>query len=112
MKITYKGILDRDYFSRYLKDRVINDTEHLYYEYDSYIDLSNFRYVEHIITSSEVNRLTIIAQKYYNNPLYWWMIAQMNGLTNPFETPAVGSTIKIPYRDDIVRLYNKIVVDR
>lgn len=107
--ITYRGFLDRDYFSRYSKDRVIDDSVDLYFEYDSYIDLSSLRYNYYTITSADVNRLTIIAMKFYDNPLYWWIIAKMNDISDPFYTPPVGTQLKIPYRDDVTRLYNKVI---
>lgn len=109
--IKYQGFIDRDYFSRYSKDRVINDQENKYLEYDSFLDYSNLKYIYHTITSRDVNRLTLISMNYYNNPLYWWIIANANSelIMNPLETPPIGTKIKIPYIDDVVRLYNILV---
>ena len=109
MSIRYLGYIDRDHFSRYSKDRVIDDGSIFYLEYDSPIDLSSVRYVYHEITSEDVNRITLIAQKYYKNPLYWWMIAIMNGIQQALWTPPIGTKIKIPYKEDIIRIYNGVM---
>lgn len=108
--ITNRGFLDKSYFSRYSKDRVLDDTVDLYYEYSSYIDFSSVRYIEHVMIASEVNNLPLLADKYLKNPLYWWMIAFMNDIFDPFTTPAIGEVIRIPYKDEVVRLYNSIVI--
>lgn len=107
--IEYKGYVDKDYFSRYSKDRAISDGENVYYEYDSKLDFKNLSYVNHTITSKDKNKLMIIAQAYYDNPLYWWIIAQANDLIDPFKTPEIGETIRVPIRDDVVTLFNSVV---
>lgn len=104
----YVGYMEYDSFSRYVKDRVIDDNIRFYLEYSSSVDLSSIRYVEHEITSADYNRLTAIAQYYYNNPLYAWMIAEINGIQQFLWTPPIGTKIKIPYKEDIIRLYNQL----
>ncbi len=41
--------------------------------------------VLHIVTSNEVNRLDLIAWKYYQNPELFWVIMAVNNILNPFE---------------------------
>lgn len=108
-KIRYLGYVNRNYFSRYSKDRVVDDGSTLYLEYDTPIDLSSVRYVYHTITSQDVNRITALAQRYYKNPMYWWMIAIMNGIQLALQTPPIGSQIKIPYKEDIIKIYNGVM---
>lgn len=107
MKLTYRGFVDREYFSRYARDRVIDDGENLYLEYDSKIDISGLSYVTHKVTRAEEGRLTVIANNYYGNPLYWWFISLMNNVIDPINYPVAGTEIKIPYKDEIIRLFNR-----
>lgn len=67
------------------------------------------RYILHKITSDEVNRIPLIALKYYRNHTYWWMIAGANDFTDPFTTPPEGTEIKVPYISDIVNRYNVLM---
>lgn len=55
----------------------------------------NDRY--HEVQSHEVARLDILAAKYYNNPLLWWVLAQANDIYDPMTPIAAGSIIRIPY---------------
>ena len=43
----------------------------------------------------EGDKLTSIAFKFYNNPLLWYIIADVNNIINPFELE-IGSNIIIP----------------
>lgn len=49
----------------------------------------------HIVEHSEVNRLDIIAQKYYGFPNYWWAIALANNMIDPFVVNE-GVMLRIP----------------
>lgn len=40
--------------------------------------------------------LDSLALYYYNNPTYYWIIADFNRIRDPFETLSIGSHIKIP----------------
>lgn len=50
----------------------------------------------HRVQSNETTRLDMIAHKYYKNPLLWWVIAQANGITDPFEILETGILLRIP----------------
>jgi len=50
----------------------------------------------HTVTSSEVCRLDLIAYKYYNNALLWWVIAQANNIKDPFNDVVLGMQLRIP----------------
>lgn len=41
------------------------------------------------------DNLTNIAYKFYNEPLYWYLIADVNKIFNPFELE-IGQTLIIP----------------
>jgi len=36
-----------------------------------------------------------ISVKYYDTPLFWWVIASFNDIVNPFEGPVEGTNLKI-----------------
>lgn len=41
------------------------------------------------------NRLDLISYEYYNTPLFWWALAVINHIDNPFDVPA-GIVLRIP----------------
>ena len=52
--------------------------------------------VVHTVTVNECNRLDLLAHKYYNNALLWWVIAQANNIYDPFAYLAPGTRLRIP----------------
>lgn len=56
-------------------------------------------YVLHKI--KDVETLDSIALDYYNNPTFFWIIADYNNIQDPYAKLAVGSTLKIPTLNDI-----------
>lgn len=50
---------------------------------------------DQIHTIVEGDTLTSIANKYYQEPLYWYLIADINEIFNPFELE-IGTNIIIP----------------
>lgn len=91
---------------RYKNLRRIQDSEtkNIYHEtwFQKIIDKSNED--EYFTVSiAEEGRLDIIANKYYNTPRFWWVIALANNIIDPFDVP-VDTVLRIP---SIVSLYNK-----
>lgn len=69
---------------------------------NSYLETQNQRFVAesdkdiyHIVKDNEVNRLDLIALKYYDNANLWWAIALANEFIDPFVL-AQGTLIRIP----------------
>lgn len=60
-------------------------------------DLSvlNLPYTETTVKEGEQNRPELIAQRIYNNPHYWWVICQYNGIIDPENIPQ-GLVIRYP----------------
>lgn len=56
-------------------------------------------YVQHIVENGDT--LDTLALDYYNNPTYWWMIADFNRIRDPFSKLAKGLTIRIPIFSNI-----------
>ena len=48
------------------------------------------------ISSTDLQRLDLIAYKTLGNVNFWWAIALVNNIANPLEDLVVGSTLKIP----------------
>lgn len=51
--------------------------------------------IYHVVENSQEGRLDVLAQKYYNNPSLWWMIAIANDIVDPFVLVS-GTTVRIP----------------
>lgn len=65
----------------------------------SHLDKNNTRYVSHKVEHGDT--LDTIAVYYYNNPLYYWAIADFNDITDPYENLKEGTILKIPTFNDI-----------
>ena len=55
----------------------------------------NTTFTETTVRSGEQNNPEIIAQRVYNNPHYWWVICQYNGIIDPKNIP-LGMKIRCP----------------
>lgn len=91
---------------RYKNLRRIQDpeTKNIYHEtwFQKIIDKSNEdQYFT--VSIAEQGRLDTIANKYYNTPRFWWVIALANNIIDPFDVP-IDTVLRIP---SIVSLYNK-----
>lgn len=91
---------------RYKNLRRIQDpeTKNIYHEtwFQKIIDKSNEdQYFT--VSIAEQGRLDIIANKYYNTPRFWWVIALANNIIDPFDIP-IDTVLRIPA---IVSLYNE-----
>ena len=82
--------------SRYKVLRVVED------QYDTYLETYNQVTVPesvddiyHVVTHGEVNRLDLIAHKYYRNATMYWAIAIANGFIDPFIVNE-GVMLRIP----------------
>ena len=85
---------------RRIKDR---DTGKLFHENWNKKTVDNSAQDEYFtITLREKDRLDIVANDYYNNPKFWWMIAIANNIIDPFDVP-IGTRVRIP---DILSFYN------
>ena len=50
-----------------------------------------------------INRPDAISYKFYGNSKYWWIIAERNGITDPFHGFYKGRKLKIPDLDYLKR---------
>lgn len=89
-----------DYFSRYANLKTLYNTKDSkrYYELSKHLNKDITQWVNHIVT--QIDTLDSLALQYYGNPLFWWIIADINGIIDPFKL-RVGSTLIIPYLNQV-----------
>lgn len=91
--------------SRYCNTKRIYDTKFNMY-YHRFGDLFDIPETDddvfHKVTIKDENRLDIIANNYYNEALYWWIIACANNIMDCFNVPE-GTVLRIP---PLTTLYN------
>ena len=70
---------------------------------DAFFETYNFHQFEyskddayHEVTSGEEGRLDLIAFQYYNNPAFWWVIAEANDIVFPMRDVFAGLVLRIP----------------
>lgn len=54
----------------------------------------NTKYVAHKVIRGDT--LDNLALYYYNNPTYYWVIADFNSISDPYSELKIGTTLKIP----------------
>lgn len=94
--IVYSKPRSYEHTSRYSKYRQIVDN------LDSYVETFNQSTIQksdidifHTVTREQENRPDIIANIYYNDPSFYWVIAVANDLVDPFIIQ-IGSILRIP----------------
>lgn len=98
--ISYSVCKDFDYISRY---RNLRQVVHLPNSADRYVTFettnpvvtNDLPVIYHVVESSEVNRLDIIAHRYLGSASYGWVIAYFNQIEDGY-TVLEGQTIIIP----------------
>lgn len=91
-----------DRTSRYIKMKRIKDYEGVECQ-ETYIpkdieEKSTDTY--YIVPPGYENRLDLISMKFYNNPLYYWVIAQASGISDPFHV-STGTRLRIPSPESV-----------
>ena len=82
------------YFSRYQNSDYYYDTDaQKYWMANAYWLKETTPY---ILTVQRGETYDSIALDSYANPTYWWIIADFNRVTDPFENPKAGTQIKVP----------------
>lgn len=98
-----KSYLDFSYLSRYAFSPVFFDTLKSKYVtgIGQILVKDKLAYFTHTVTRRDT--LDSLALKYYNNPTYWWIIAQYNDIQDAFR-PLYGSykVLQIPNLSTLV----------
>ena len=98
--LTNKQYKDYGYLSRYASFPIYYHTLDGKYVYGTTSQLNeNIMYVLYTVRAHDT--LDSIALQYYNNPTYFWVIADFNHIQDPFEKLQIGTTLKIPTLSDI-----------
>ena len=95
-QLIHKQYRDYDRTSRYEIFPFYYDRfdEKYVYGTTSHIDIDNLKYITHRVVLGDT--LDTLALYYYNNPTYFWIIADSNRIQDPYEDLKVGSLLKIP----------------
>ena len=95
-KIDNKAYKDYNKISRYsVFPYYYNRLDDKYvYGLTSHLKINDTKYVNHYVKKDET--LDSIALYYYNNPTYYWIIADFNRIQDPYQKLIIGSTLKIP----------------
>lgn len=85
-----------EHVSRYSNTRLITGNGPNVHEsvYDIKIQNSD-EDTYYTVTVATEDRLDIISTKFYNYPVYWWVIAAANNISDPFDVP-VDTVLRIP----------------
>lgn len=70
-----------------------NDNKYIY-GITSHLKKDNVSYVGHKVILGDT--LDTLALYYYNNPTYFWVIADFNNIRDPYKELEIDSIIKIP----------------
>lgn len=106
--ITYMNPLYTNHISRYTRNRTIynNKLDKVYLESTNQYNLNPTidNSIYHIVEQNEANRLDIIANNYYGDPGYYWVIAMANNMIDPFivqpNTMLIIPNLSILYEQD------------
>ena len=86
-KVVVAGILERDFLLDNLRD----------YRFENKMS-------KHLVSAVGKNRLDLISLQYYQTTIYWYMIAEVNGIEDAMDELEIGDVLKIPALADINRI--------
>lgn len=90
-----KNYKNYDYFSRYSSFPYYYNSVDKKYIYGTTSQINtNISYILHKVKKNET--LDSIALDYYNNPTYFWVIADFNRIQDPYNKLEEGINLKIP----------------
>lgn len=95
-EIVNKAYKDYDRVSRYsVFPYYYNRLDDKYmYGITSHLKKDVHKYVTHIVKDKDT--LDSIALYYYNNPTYFWIVADFNNIQDPYSELKEGTLLKIP----------------
>lgn len=90
--ISKKSFDSRYYFTQ----QIIDSNNNILYNLFQGVDYTNYSgFIYHIVEPGEKDRLDIVAYEYYQDSSYWWLIAMVNNIIDPFIL-VPGTQLKIP----------------
>lgn len=99
--ITGKEYKEYDRVSRYSSFPFFYVIEDNKYNYGitSHLKHDNVKYIAHKVKDGDT--LDNLSLYYYNNPTYFWIIADFNKINDPYESLQIGQVLKIPTFSDV-----------
>jgi nucleoid-associated protein YgaU len=64
------------------------------YGLTTHLKNENVKFVNHTVKKDDT--LDNLALYYYNNPTYYWVIADFNRINDPYKTLKIGTILRIP----------------
>ncbi len=64
--------------------------------------------IAYVVENFYEGRLDLIASVFYNEPRWWWVIAQYNNITDPFSETTAGRVLYIPAKDRLPLMLSTI----
>ena len=61
---------------------------------------------EYKVDAYYTGRLDLISASFYNEPRYWWVIAQCNNIIDPVSEVVAGVVLRIPSKDRLELMLN------
>lgn len=101
---SYSNFDSKNLNSRYNKRKVLvqEDGTEFLESFDKPNIKSSGRDKFHLVLAGEKNRLDIISYKYYGTPLLYWVIAEVNNISNPTMVEP-GTVLRIPSTSEIYK---------
>lgn len=95
--------------SRYFNSAVTNDTSGKRKQTTTIIPVPSFSTDDVIIQTTSIERLDLLAYKFYGDAAFWYIIASANGLGKGSLIVPINTRLRIPNQKDIqeqIRLLN------
>lgn len=94
--ITNKQYKSYDRVSRYSPFPIYyeQDDNKYFHGITAHLDNENTPFVAHVVKDGET--LDSIALYYYNNPTYYWVLADFNRISDPFAPLVYKSVLRVP----------------
>lgn len=95
-KLTKKMYKNYNRISRYVTFPYYYNKEDdkFVYGLTSHLKKNNIPYVNHQVKMGDT--LDTLALYYYNNPTYFWIIADFNNIQDPYQQLKINAILKIP----------------
>lgn len=84
VRIKHKGVISNTNVGDSSYDNLVKDIE------------TKFTYRTGFVPVGYEHRPDLISDLFYDTPSYWWLLMQVNGVSDPFESFNVGDQILIP----------------
>lgn len=82
--------------SRYKKVKGFKSRTNIYLDLPTYVDIPVHEDDSYFIVFGKyIDRIDLIAHKFYNDSKMWWVIAEANSLEDPMDIP-INTVLRIP----------------